>query len=631
MSYISQPRLSFSGQFQADVSTAKNDVCQFDNSGSGSESPGAHSSDAFNGWNPDGSSTFRLIDLTVKSAVTPSSSTETDSATGLYLTTNSQCTSAKLVELDPQFQMGSALWGLGIVLTDGVQEIMRADYLPAAFRDINFARGDKQLSAKFTSILTNVSWSKEVGSSQVLTELREQALLNKNRLSINLLTFGFSLANFTGNVVGSIGTWTEGQPERFVLGRRFAVATAGQTTTPEGIGFFDAEVTDTVSLDLGNALPLASSAGDDLVDLQSISAVVLKTADETTESTSQSDSVMAGIIQGQEIDSTEFELLGEVPYRDKDWLLNTAGIVDFMIPANATELVHDRPLALVRPSETPGKFKVLIRETIGGLFVRADQFEFRVDSLTNKDVIVDATLYTARYGKPVGGYAVDLSLGAPEPGPGGCRPNPPTTAKIPVIGHPAEALAFTSQVVTDVDGRVNFPVKVSDPGNPREYFDGQIYKIAYNFSMDGTSPLPLIETFVLHVRDAYIPPENPSWSDHVEPIIRHYGNLYPIMTKGLFSVNDSQAIEKHAKLLKFAFERPPADPNHMPETRDLSSGKRQTILSYLDHHIAGEKPPVFTALSKHRVADAYAPDQVPNVAVLMSVASAQEVLINVKR
>ena len=49
-------------------------------------------------------------------------------------------TAAKLVDLDPQFQFASGIWGLRISLTLDDAVLMSAVFQPACFRDIFFGR-----------------------------------------------------------------------------------------------------------------------------------------------------------------------------------------------------------------------------------------------------------------------------------------------------------------------------------------------------------------------------------------------------------------------------------------------------------------------------------------------------------
>jgi hypothetical protein len=64
--------------------------------------------------------------------------------------------------------------------------------------------------------------------------------------------------------------------------------------------------------------------------------------------------------------------------------------------------------------------------------------------------------------------------------------------------------------------------------------------------------------------------------------LTQYGNLYPIMSKRLVNLSDPASVKLHARIIKLAFTRDIADPNHMPVTRDLSEPKRQMILKWLD-------------------------------------------------
>ena len=69
MSYLSGPRLVFSGQFQADVSTVNNDPTHFDNATfqPNFQQPGQGATNGW--WNPTGSAAWRLINCVVTSVV----------------------------------------------------------------------------------------------------------------------------------------------------------------------------------------------------------------------------------------------------------------------------------------------------------------------------------------------------------------------------------------------------------------------------------------------------------------------------------------------------------------------------------------------------------------------------------
>ena len=74
----------------------------------------------------------------------------------------------------------------------------------------------------------------------------------------------------------------------------------------------------------------------------------------------------------------------------------------------------------------------------------------------------------------------------------------------------------------------------------------------------------------------------PTWYADIQPILKQYGNLYPIMSKHLVDLGDYDSVVSHLKILKLAFSLPIEDPNHMPVTRDLSDARRDMILHWMD-------------------------------------------------
>lgn len=613
MSYLALPRLTVSGQFQADISTVNNDVRHFDNAyfeprfqEFQTRTEDGHT--LLNGWfNPEGTGSFRLVDVRVRRAAADAGADATsDGAVGLSLDAQIGRSAAKLVDIDPQWQLCSMIFGLRVVLRDGETEIMRADFMPAAFRDLFFGRvqgqgGDGGASAKFTSVLTDVEWGCDdpalAARSPTLVAMKEVAAANGGCLSINLLTYGYqgsaSQPSFTfGRLAGCIGPWREGEPKTFVRGRRFAPAQS-QTATPAGIGFFDGAVADDrVAVDLGNALPLASGAGV-MKNLGPLELVVLRTADAVEHGTRPT--IRAWIDEGDSVTAKDYVALGPVPYRDPHWLAETAGVAEFALDDDSRRLVGDHPLALVGPGPSgAGSETVFIRETRGGVFTRVDDFEQRIDTLADGAVERTLTAYAARFGEPYAEATITLELQPPTPGLGGSGlPDEykAPQAEIPKINDPASALTLPRTVVTTgPDGTAAIAIRATDPGNPRGYMDGQIYIVNYDLDIEDGSPMQIFDTLVLHVRDAYPVPDIPQWATHVAPIMIQYGNLYPVMSKGLFGFAEPAVLREHARILHFAFTRPFDDPNYMPVTRDLSAGKQATIVKWLERYLP-ETPP----------------------------------------
>ena len=86
MSYLNFPRLTFSGQFQADVSTVNNDTRHFDNDTFNSDFQKFSEKNQLNGWwNPVGTGIFRLNDCKITALLGPDGLAANDLALGCVL------------------------------------------------------------------------------------------------------------------------------------------------------------------------------------------------------------------------------------------------------------------------------------------------------------------------------------------------------------------------------------------------------------------------------------------------------------------------------------------------------------------------------------------------------------------
>ena len=161
MSYLNDTRLVFHGTFQADVSTVNNDVRHYDNASWEARFQDFPKPDGTeDGWfNPIGSGAFRLIGCRVSSVHyqdgTSATSAEQDPAVGLTIGGANERVAAKLVDLDPQWQLASQIWGLEVRLTAGKEPpVAHGRFLHSAFRDLTFTRihgpaGDGGASSSF--------------------------------------------------------------------------------------------------------------------------------------------------------------------------------------------------------------------------------------------------------------------------------------------------------------------------------------------------------------------------------------------------------------------------------------------------------------------------------------------------
>ena len=137
MSYLNNLRMVFAGDFQADVSTVNNDVRHYDNETFKARFQKFQQGQVLNGWwNPIGSGAFRLINCTVQSVSyqdgSSTSNKKDDPAIGLAIAGSDDRVGAKIVDLDPQWQLASQLWGLEMRLTDGQNPSLFGGYFEPA-------------------------------------------------------------------------------------------------------------------------------------------------------------------------------------------------------------------------------------------------------------------------------------------------------------------------------------------------------------------------------------------------------------------------------------------------------------------------------------------------------------------
>lgn len=633
MSYLVGPRITFAGLFQADVSTINNEVRYYSNKDfqpSFQERQPSSAVPEGGWWNPDGSGAFRFIDCTVRGALWADGTWVTDKARdlaiGLSVGNALGRSAGKMVDLDPQMQMVSALWGLGVRLTDGTGPgYVAGDYWPASFRDLMYRQPRKSangqpLGATYTSVLRNLVWAPSPSVvSRVLEQLRHQverygpdAALS---IRFSLYKYGRNYVDpaasqgYTfGHVVGAIGVALPDEPRSFVLGRRFAPTEAPPPgPPPPALSYFDAMVDSAsaaVSLDLGSAIPLDADANV-RTDLGALSLAVLTVADTV------SNGQPTFLPTGATLTSSQLVKIGDIPYTEPGWLETTAGIVRLPLPSAALPLLKDHPLAIVRPaSGAPGSYELVSRETVMGYLVRADDFVHRLNPGSQyphpqPTDSVNVTVYAARWGAPFdstgllvtqSGAQTDTGTGAQEE----------MDIPVPITGWPLDRITLATTAFSR--GRATLTIRGTDPEGarlvyytppeladgaqpqkqaplPGPYMDGQLYGLIYVLQETARWSLPtgqqhMLDNVFVHVRDGYEVKPDPSWED-VAPIFTQYSNLYPVMSKRLVNLSDEASVKAHAAIIELAFSLDMNDPNFMPVTRDLSPAKQQTLLAYL--------------------------------------------------
>jgi len=566
MSYLALPRLAFAGRFQADVSTINNVTSNYDLSNPNVDQL----------WNPEGTGAFRLLDCRVTGgATTAGEISGDDPALQAVIAGTDDRSSAKLVDLDPEWQLSSEIWSLELrlVTSQDAEELFSGKFCVSPFRDLvrrqllQPAPNGQRRGASFVSALEQVAWGPLADTSDVLKQLRDATA--DDSLSVVFNTFGFYYAHLdgrfaTGTLIGCLGPHQPDEPRTFVAGRRLQTLLVSANGQPvELIGPSNAFVEGAarrISVDLGNSLPIDDTDGR-LTDLSTIS--LLQGMQDLALIVLENDARQSFAPLAPE----DFTEVGVIPYLDAGWYPRTAGIATFPAPGDLVARAGSRPLALAAKL-AGGAATLLNREASGGLYYRPDEFIVRLDPGGSAAV----TFHARRFGEAAAGVTLHIGL-----------------ATDVTAGTPANALEFSSSIVTDGGGRATLEIKGGDPANPRGPIDGQIYTLTYGASLDGSGQPsydesgldPFLDRVVVHLRDAHTVPDRPSWFGDIEPILGQFGRLYPIMTKHLVDLADYASVVRHRRALLLAFTRPLADSNYMPVTRDLSANKQATLVKWL--------------------------------------------------
>jgi hypothetical protein len=586
MSYLDSPRLHFRGWFQADVSTINNKVVMYQNA---SFVPEYQQLNQNGSWNPEGTGIFRILDCAVTGGFLNGCplGLGDDPAIGMTIQNADRRAPGKLVDLDPQQQMVSEIWGMQVRLVNAsFAAIMQGEFLPAAFinlwmKQVAAVTGDQQLAACYQSVLHGVTWAADTGSELLDAMI---ASSEKEMLSIDFNVFGYSrdstIPRYTmGHLVGTIGPYQTGEPKHFTIGRQMISSAPPFSRATGQVNTLQAKVAEdgmSVTADFGNSFQI-KSADSGLLDIGTVLLGVLTTNPAQVLAT---------------VDANQLVVIGEVPYLTADWYTKTAGVQTFDLTENAAAraVIGSCPLVVISPIPESTSYTVLLQESVDGLYVRADQFVFRINPGESRNI----DFYASKFGVPLPNVAVNLVsqtvdqtfMGGSGGGPTVTPPTRPTAA-IPDIFIPADGIKYQASATTDTNGYV--PVALSgNPdglGNPppRGYIAGQLYGLAYHLENQpaGYAANPFNYISILAYGKKEIPAE-PTWYSDIQHLFTQYGNLYPIMGKYVVDLRDYRSVVSRLKVLKLAFSLPVEDPNHMPVTRDLGADDRATILKWLD-------------------------------------------------
>ena len=583
-SYLDTPRIHFSGQFRADVSTANNEICNYDVDEEYCSSEGI-------GWNFWGTGEFAFLDTKVYGAVDKDGEfIKDDPVIGASIFDNYRKPFAKLVDLDVDAQIYSTIYGMqfGIGWKQNDEDLpthafkgewTRNVIVQNVWQKMKGLESSDSFGTSSTTTITNIVWSESYKHSPILQEL-EEASGNQLQVSLSLYSYRHSDPppnNFSlGYVVGTIGISNAGEPLNYG-GDRVLIPKVSDFP-PNSLTFkapFKVHSQNLLTVDLSNSLPV--NIYSTLIDIGPI---------------------FLGIIHDA-IECVELISSDPIPYLSENWIKKTGGIVDYQISPGS--LTSSASLVLVQQNSTgedsysecaqkilhgeddEHKYLVLLRESVH--YIRPMGFYLqRLEYLESAEI----PIYVTHLGNPAENVAVYVKIDDSESGVA-----VDTTMK---TTNSDGVASFTFTVPKPVNKKRTYP-KPKCPRCPGEQpeartldIDGQVYYIEYGISENdqttttqctGNDCNILIKT--LSSNTATRPY---TWDDDVYPIFRQYYFLYPVMGD-ILNLTDYDSVTKHhnLELLKHSMNLNFNDPNYMPATRDLSPSKQQMILEWLANPI----------------------------------------------
>ena len=636
MSYLTFPRLHFSGKFKAYPSTINNIPINYKST----IYPNIEEVQLV--WAPKGTGEITLVDCTITMIEYEDGSTATtpqeDPIIGqpIFSVPNPKFIAGALVDLDPDQQMVSEIWGMRIQI-GGENAYLQGYFEPAAFNSMwgnvqgaNAPQSSASASVTYQSSLTDITSEGLNGGSRFLHYFTENpaAKLSINFMidahnnnpviySFNTTTFQsmaeagvpqaildkitpmqklkqqicatlgdvptkdfvtFQLQQYLntkeyntsidtilkltqvipyqpttpydfahGFVCGTVGTSSKGAPNYFVPSRMMAPNSGVVNFAPFAVGPNGTDI----SINLSNSLSV-ENPGIEFFQ-------------------SQIGQLELVCFPNGEITIDNAVHLAPIDYMATGFLTQNAG----MFTTIADQDVSSIPLGII--STTEFGVNILLSENPDGYYLRANQYVFRMNpgvttSPENpRGETAQVEIHALKFGKPVPDQTQIIMKSIPN------RPS-----KVPErnIGVPASALTISPSngVAETTNGVATFTLTASDPGNPRQSINGQIYFKSYQFADPAIAgsynqdpgDFVSVQVYNLHADDV----------PAIE-ILNKYGYLYKIMG----FLTDDTTIEGIGmrNMIKTLLQQPFRNIQHMPVTRDLSIANRQKIIDWIDN------------------------------------------------
>lgn len=555
MSYLNTPRLAFAGRFLANPSTINNALDNYN--------PAVDLTTHNVFWNPQGLHDFAFRDCTIRSVTkadgTLITSSTTDACVGAAVATNEPGVTqppdervgvppylqvAKIVDLDPDQQMLSQIFGLKVAIRlpggGKVYGRMLAGQFQMLFtKRVPSVRGQAGFSAYWQSVIDELHWTGDLSASPALT-----ALQSCSRLSIKFVTeaYTFDRTNpdtfATGRVVGVIGPQTADEPIQYAVGRHLNPVTAGGMPPSRISGgahaFVDADAK-LLHLDWSNATQLQAAAGEP---------------------------TQPRLYLAYWNGATPVAVGGAIDV-SKATLEQTGGVTSMPILEGSIANISTKPLSLFIDSSFND---ALCNEDTQGRYANIERTFVRMDS---GGPAVTLKLSATKFGQPWAGQVLSIA-----------------TVPVPFDGRNEPAVVTASRPdPTDVNGKSTITFTCgdflsTDLPTRRQHIDSQVYFFYGDWMAWGQINYSLSGLITVLAHPAGPAVTSPDWSI-VGPIFQSYARLYPGM-RAILNLSLESVVKQNAAKFNHALSLPIDNPGFMPVTRDLSQYKLGLMTRYLN-------------------------------------------------
>lgn len=586
MSYLSYPRINFTGRYFTDPSTVNNDPTHYEVENT-TPSP----------WqSPMGLHRFILKNCSVVSTIGQNGEVS-DPLVTLPFTTTDKPSAAKIADIDV-YQQGvptifgmqvsipisenvsltgnvdpavlNQLWWVAVLATRSWQD---ADYMMDSFG------GDMNASGVFQSIIRVPvdTWPSD-DKSPVLALLKSRTIVVDNNylVSIRFVMDGYrnvpeDAEYQTGRITGSLGPVFANEPlynpgARVLLGRPQDKSQPWNWPMFNTCPFTIDENRKLLIIDLANGI-CRKTAGGPPVDLGNVTAWL---------NPSEGDPVSLGEVDCSESCFNLYSHIVEIPLTDAQ--LNMALTSSLSLECSRTD---------IGPTQ-------IFKENISQTNIEIEVRPIRISGFPGREATTQ--VYVSHLGKPLVNKQLSLNIisvhgdtpGATVP-PSNPGNTPQAFGAIEATITPTNELGFATVTIT----------VLKDPGYRTPLLDGQLYFInLYDPSKPVLVSTPQSAMISCLAWSAYPVNPNPTWEE-IQKIFAGYVKLFPGMTEKInlidfnsfqtFSLNPpfgfygAPALENgiNKGAIPFFLSRDITDSRYMPVTRDMSPEKTQTVLNFI--------------------------------------------------